>query len=260
VSLGAKRASIDLVGVSKARLGPDTHYELHVERLTIMEGESVAIVGPSGSGKTTLLDLLSFLFRPDRAERFLLGCAREGTSDIAALWNRGRLNEMTRLRRQHFGYVLQSGGLLPFLSVFENIALPQRLNGCFDAGRIRALAERLQIADQLPKMPGQLSHGQRQRAAIARAVSHSPSIILADEPTASVNPALADEIFSMLLSEAKARGATLIVASHDHERVGRWGLEVIACAIQRQANSVRGVFSRAASASSGPNPASAAAQ
>src|SRR5882724_12348350 len=149
MNLHAPLASFDLSGISKARIGADTRYEFRIEHLTIEAGERVAIVGPSGSGKTTLLDLLSYLFRPDAAERFLFWCQGEPSLDIAAIWEAGQIDQLTRLRRRHFGYVLQSGGLVPFLTVFENIALPQRLNGCFNAGRIRMLAERLQIGDEL---------------------------------------------------------------------------------------------------------------
>ncbi|RPO64990.1 ATP-binding cassette domain-containing protein [Pseudomonas aeruginosa] len=162
-------------------------YRLRVPALELRAGRQLAIVGPSGCGKSTLLDLLALALAPDPGGRFEF-LAGERPQDIAALWRDGRQDRLAALRRQHCGYVLQSGGLLEFLDVRRNIGLPCALLGAPSAERVQALAERLEIGDQLDKKPAALSVGQRQRVAIARALAHAPRLLLADEPTAALDP------------------------------------------------------------------------
>jgi putative ABC transport system ATP-binding protein len=135
--------------------------------------------------------------------------------DAAALWQRGAGDALARLRAQSFGYVLQTGGLVPFLSVGANAALAQDLAGRRDAARIAALAERLGIAGLLARMPETLSVGQRQRAAILRALAHQPALVLADEPTAALHPEMAVSILALLAEQARAAGAAVLLATHD---------------------------------------------
>jgi putative ABC transport system ATP-binding protein len=208
-----------LRGVAKRRQGADRAFELHVGDLTLHPGRSLALVGPSGCGKSTLIDLLALALEPDSAEAFAVADGRGEEVDVAALWRTRRLDRLAGLRARRFGYVLQTGGLLPFLSVGENIALPQRLAGGRDPARVRELAGRLGIADMLGELPGRLSVGQRQRVAIARALAHRPPVVLADEPTASLDPINAAAVFGLFLELVAEEGASLVVATHDREMV-----------------------------------------
>ena len=178
-------------------------FELVIEDFSITRGEALALVGPSGSGKSTLLDLLALARRPSSTGQFLLTPRAGKAIDLGAVWRAGDDNSLTAIRAAHFGYVLQTGGLLPFLSVRRNIALSQAVLGRPDPAHIEALAARLEIASLLERMPASLSVGQRQRVAIARALAHRPEILLADEPTASVHPALADTILALLIEQAR---------------------------------------------------------
>lgn len=202
-------------------------FELTIEAFSIARGEAVALIGPSGSGKSTLLDLLALARRPASAAQFLL-TPRDGKAiDLAALWRARDESRMTAIRAAHFGYILQTGGLLPFLSVRRNIALSQAVLGRPDPAHIEALAARLEIASLLERMPATLSVGQRQRVAIARALAHRPEILLADEPTASVHPALADAVMALLLEQAREQDTALILATHDPDRAARHGFALL---------------------------------
>lgn len=207
-----------LKGVSRRREKGGVVFELEVADLTIARGEFIAVVGPSGCGKSTLLDLLGLALNPSRAEVFRLSI----TGESAETWDIFQLEERekARLRKKHLGYVLQNGGLLPFLTVRENIELPGRLAGCPDyTSRSRVLAETLGIAGQLPKKPQDLSGGQRQRAAIARGLIHRPDILLADEPTAAVDRPNAIEIRSQFKALVQENQVAVLMVTHDQELV-----------------------------------------
>ena len=134
---------------------------------------------------------------------------------------------MAGLRSRHIGYVLQYGGLLPYLTVRENIELSRRLLHRPEEGAAEHWAERLNIADQLVKRPAELSVGQRQRVAIARALAHDPTVLIADEPTASVDPVNAARIMEVMVGLVDEMGVTLIVASHALGLMQRAGLRMI---------------------------------
>ena len=141
-------------------------------------GERLALVGPSGSGKSTALDVLALMLAPRDAERFVL-TAPDGTAwDIAALWRARARGRLTALRARLIGYVLQTGGLVPFLSVQENILLGRRLLGLSCPGPAPALMTDLGIAGLAGRLPQHLSLGERQRVAIARALAHRPALVL----------------------------------------------------------------------------------
>lgn len=216
-----------LRGVSKARHGAGTSFELSVPHLLIHRGEVLVIRGASGCGKSTLLDLLATTLRPDAAERFTFAPDDGVEADLAALWRNGDSDGLTLLRGAHIGYVLQTGGLLPFLTVRENIALPGRLLGRRVDQSVDTLAERLGIARYLDNRPDTLSVGERQRVAIARALAHRPAVVLADEPTASVDPIAADTIFGVFVDTVERLGITAVIVSHDWDRIADAGLQVI---------------------------------
>lgn len=192
-------------------------FELRVPDLVIRAGEFLAVIGPSGCGKSTLLDFMGLVLKPSSYQTYTL-IAQNGKMNL------GKLAEpkIAVLRQSELGYVLQSGGLLPYLSVRDNILLPARLNGLpaqHMERRLEELVDRLNIADQLPKKPSHLSGGQRQRVAIARALIHEPRLVLADEPTAAVDFPTAMEICSIFRDLTSKQGQALVMVTHDQKLV-----------------------------------------
>jgi len=206
----------------KIREKGGVRFELRIPHLEVAAGEFLAVVGASGCGKSTLLDMLGLVLKPDAAELFALSPrlqARRG--DRVDLLNKPE-HILSMLRRREIGYVLQSGGLLPYLTVRENILLPCLLNQYpieraeEEAGRI---VRQLGIGDQLSKKPAHLSGGQRQRVAIARAMVHRPCQVLADEPTAAVDHLTAVEIRDAFRALAREHDVALIMVTHDHNLI-----------------------------------------
>jgi putative ABC transport system ATP-binding protein len=174
----------------------------------VKSGEFVALVGPSGSGKTTMLSILAALLSPTSGQVLIDG------QDLAQMNEKRRV----QLRREKIGFTFQSNNLIPFLSAQENVELMLRLNSRADkAGRIRSeeLLARLGLSDRLHNLPAQLSGGQQQRVAIARALIHNPAVVLADEPTASLDTERAFQVvetFAHLVHENNRAG---IMVTHD---------------------------------------------
>ncbi|WP_157257671.1 ABC transporter ATP-binding protein [Oerskovia sp. Root918] len=176
--------------------------------LTVSPGESVAIMGPSGSGKTTLLHCLAGIIKPTS------GTVSWRGEDLTTL-SEGR---RTALRRQDFGFVFQSGQLLPELPAVENAALPLMLAGTPRAEATQVAARwlaHLGLAGMEQRRPGELSGGQAQRVAIARALVGSPGVVFADEPTGALDQATGAEVLSVLTGAVQASGAALVVVTHD---------------------------------------------
>lgn len=173
--------------------------------LKVDGGGSLAVMGPSGCGKSTLLGLLAGLAVPTS------GIVTIGTSTISALPEPARV----RYRREQLGMVYQADNLLPHLTVEENVALPLAISRRKDNQAPLSLLDRLGLADLRTRFPDQLSGGQRQRVAVARAVVHRPSVILADEPTGALDPANARGVIELLIDAQRSIGATLIVVTHD---------------------------------------------
>jgi putative ABC transport system ATP-binding protein len=201
--------------VRKRRAADDRVFELAIERLVLGSGERLAVVGQSGSGKSTLLDLAGLALAPDGARAFRLEPDGGVAADVGALWRARDLEALAGLRARHFGYVVQSGALLPFLSVEDNVHLPLSLAGRRDRDRVHDLLGRLGIANLERVLPGRLSFGQRQRVAVARALAHRPDFLLADEPTASLDPDNARRVMEALLELTAAEGSALLLVSHD---------------------------------------------
>jgi putative ABC transport system ATP-binding protein len=184
----------------------------------------VAIIGPSGCGKSTLLDLLALVARPDESAfgifNFACSPVDHKIHDIIHFWQKRGENTVARLRRHCIGYVLQTGGLLPFLSVHQNIELACRLKGVDRAAsRINKIASTLGIENQLGKKPQYLSGGERQRAAIARAMIHRPAVVLADEPTAAVDSDRAMGILEEFKQLAAENKTTIVMATHNYDLI-----------------------------------------
>ena len=176
--------------------------------LSIDEGEVVAVMGPSGSGKSTLLHLLAGVFVPD------LGTVTYRGREINSLDEADR----AQLRLREFGFVFQFGQLLPDLSAEDNVSIPLLL-----AGRPRRAAlaaartqlQRLGLADQREKLPSQMSGGQAQRVAVARALVAEPRILFADEPTGSLDSLAAEQTLAVMLELARESGSTVVLITHD---------------------------------------------
>jgi putative ABC transport system ATP-binding protein len=178
--------------------------------LSVAAGEFIVVLGRSGSGKSTLLNLIAGIDRPDRG-RVLLG----GT-DLGALGEPG----ITLYRRRHIGIVFQGYNLLPTLTVRENVTLPLALNGTAPDTRVDDLLDRLGLRERQERFPEELSGGEQQRAAIARALVHGPAIVLADEPTGNLDAQTGREVVGLLDELVRKAGTTLIMATHSAEMMG----------------------------------------
>jgi putative ABC transport system ATP-binding protein len=177
--------------------------------LAVYPGEYVVIEGPSGSGKTTLLSVLGLLERPTSGVYELNGV------EVDALDNRAR----ARLRNRHIGFIFQSFNLIGDLSVWENVELPLLYGGLPSAerkARVDEALERVQMSYRKSHTPSQLSGGQQQRVAVARAIAGKPAILLADEPTGSLDSKSGEAVMN-LLDELHLAGSTLCMVTHSHE-------------------------------------------
>lgn len=192
-------------------------FELEMPEFVLSSAQFVAIVGESGCGKSTLLDLLALISKPAECEQFIYYDTHQDI-DLKALWTRGDETQLAILRRAHFGYVLQTGGLLPFLTVAQNLTLPLTLNGQ-SSQYLNTWAERLGIHEVLDKKPQYLSGGQRQRAAVLRALLHNPRVVLADEPTGAVDKPRARQIVAQLAELTHERDCALVMVTHDQDLV-----------------------------------------
>lgn len=216
-----------LKNVVKSRVEDGAGYRLRIPSIEIKAQENIALVGHSGCGKSTLLDMLALVLHPDSADEFLLKPEQDDTQDIGNLWKKKKRNKLAKLRKHNIGYVLQQGGLLPYLTVRENIDLPRKLLKMPDDDSTRSIARVMGIHRQLDKLPGLLSAGERQRVAFTRALSHRPSILLADEPTASLDPVTAKKIMAVVMELVKGLKITMITASHDWAHVYKMDLRVL---------------------------------
>ena len=176
--------------------------------IALRKGEFVAMVGPSGSGKTTMLALVAGLLRPTKGEIVIDG------QDIVKMSDA----ERTRFRREKVGFTFQANNLVPFLTALENVELMLRMNNRYNrqtAEQAKRLLIRLGLEDRLNNLPSQLSGGQQQRVAIARALVHDPAIVLADEPTASLDSERAFQVVQILSELIREQDRAAIMVTHD---------------------------------------------
>ena len=216
-----------LKNVVKERLIDGVGFRLVVPDIKISAKENIALIGHSGCGKSTLLDILALISKPDDLDQMSLHPVDGESHDIAKLWESDKQSKLSQIRKQHIGYVLQSGGLLPYLTVRENIELPRKLLNLPDDDSIGSISKVLGIDRQLDKLPGLLSAGERQRASFARALSHRPSILIADEPTAALDPITAQKIMAVVMEVIRGLNITLITASHDWAGVYKMELHTL---------------------------------
>jgi putative ABC transport system ATP-binding protein len=177
--------------------------------LTVPRGEFMMLIGPSGSGKTTLLSILGCVLSPTSGEGHLFGEPLHGRRESA----------LPRLRLSYIGFIFQGHNLMPALNAEENVALPLELRGYSKSKALeeaRSVLDAVGLADKFKKRPDELSGGQRQRVSVARAVAGRPPLILADEPTASLDADSGRQVSVLLKDLAVQRGHTVIVVTHDN--------------------------------------------
>ena len=191
---------------------PSGEFHLGIQELTIARGEKVAVIGPSGSGKTTLLNLVAGILTPGK------GSVRIDDMEISGQSDTSRRD----FRITNIGFIFQDFGLLDYLDVKDNILHPYRITGALKLNgtvrdRAEMLAEQMGIADKLNRYPNDLSHGERQRVAICRALLPGPKLILADEATGNLDPKNKIHILELLFESVDKHDATLLAVTHDQE-------------------------------------------
>ncbi len=206
---------LELIAICKA-YSPSASPVLDGLDLAVRSGESLAVVGPSGCGKSTLLNIIGTLDRPGAGQVLLDGRDLTGLDD----------NALAALRSREIGFVFQLHHLLPQCTILENVLLPTLAARDTAAerrqaeARARGLLERVGLSHRLAHRPGELSGGERQRAAVVRALVNSPKLLLADEPTGSLDRASAENLGQLLVELNRADGVTLIVVTHSLELAG----------------------------------------
>jgi len=207
-----------MISISDLRFRyPEGEFELNVPALSVTNGETVAVIGPSGSGKTTLLHLMAGVRLPQEG--------KVTTDDVEVTDLDDGARRDFRIRR--IGMVFQEFELLEYLTVLDNILLPYRINGSLQLNRsvrerAATIAEQVGISDKLGRLSTRLSHGEKQRVAVCRALIAEPVLLLADEPTGNLDPTNTQKVLDILLEAAEATGATLVTVTHDHELLPRF--------------------------------------
>ena len=186
-------------------------YVLKGINLFIKKGDFIAIMGRSGSGKTTLLNILAGLDSPDNGSVAVNGTLLDFANE----------NKMTEYRQKKVGFIFQSFNLLDNLTVFDNVAIPLLLNNIYSSQRVLTMLDKTGLIGLKNKLPAQLSGGEKQRCAIARALIHDPEIIFADEPTGSLDSETADEILRLLKNFHQKLNTTILMVTHDN-LVAKW--------------------------------------
>jgi putative ABC transport system ATP-binding protein len=206
---------LQLRGVHKTyRLGHHVIPALQGVDLRVQPGELLALTGPSGSGKSTILNVCGLIDTPDRGEVWL------GAQEVSGL----NAVQRTLLRRNLLGFVFQSFNLVPVMTVAENVDYPLFLAGVGATERAERVAAQLQavgLQDHARHRPDALSGGQRQRVALARALVKRPRLVIADEPTASLDSHTADQVLDLMRERGHAEGAAFVIATHDSRLTSR---------------------------------------
>ena len=178
--------------------------------LSIAPGSTTAVTGPSGSGKSSLLFVIGGLDRPTSGHVSVLGTPFDELNE----------DQLADLRRRHIGFVFQNYHLIPTLTVCENVMLPLvplQVNGLEARARALAYIERVGLQKRINHLPGELSGGEQQRTALARALVNRPEIVLADEPTGNLDPDSASVVLDLLLELTRSEGKTVVLTSHNRE-------------------------------------------
>ncbi len=217
--------------------GQNESFSLYMENFYVRHGELVALVGPSGCGKSTALDIISTALEPQTVhDSEFVFHPEEEAFDILSLWKKDKINTLSHVRQKYIGYILQTGGLLPFLSGYDNIMLSCTSNTEQEAlqDAVDSMAQQLDITHLLRKKPAQMSVGERQRFAIARALIHKPQLILADEPVASLDPYNAQLVLELFIQQAKEKNISVVMVSHSPTMAKAAGFRLVEATISRQ--------------------------
>jgi putative ABC transport system ATP-binding protein len=200
-------AALEVVGLKKAYVAPDGSRMLvtDVPHFTLAAGRHVALRGASGSGKTTFLNLIAGILKPDAGTIRVAGTSMTDLSEA----------RRDRLRARHIGYVFQTFNLLQGYTALENVALGMLFGRGLDRDFARHLLERVGLRDRMDYRPRQLSVGQQQRVAVARALANRPDLVLADEPTGNLDPRHAREALALIRKLCTENHAALLLVSHD---------------------------------------------
>ncbi|MFK7761972.1 MAG: ABC transporter ATP-binding protein [Roseobacter sp.] len=210
----------------------ERQFTLQAGAWSIAAGEVIGLTGPSGTGKTLLLELLGMLRAPDGGGYRAVPIENGAEQDFAGFWRSAkRMALCADARARFFGFVPQAGGLLPFLTVLENIEISQRIAQRPDPAWLKVLLGELGLDRIAHLKPGALSIGQRQRVAIARALAHRPFCVIADEPTAALDPENARTAMGLLIEAARVGGTATLLSSHDYPTLAqfpmrRMGLQI----------------------------------
>ena len=211
-----------MISISDLRFAyPGGEFELNVPQLSVEGGEKLAVIGPSGSGKTTLLHLIAGIRLPQTGTVTTDGVEVTGLDDGA--------RRDFRIRR--IGMVFQEFELLEYLTVLDNILLPYRINGSLELtggvrDHARELAAQVGLGDKTHRLSTRLSHGEKQRVAVCRALVAEPVLLLADEPTGNLDPSNTHRVLDILLDAAEAAGSTLVTVTHDHDLLPKFDRSV----------------------------------
>ncbi len=198
------------------RPGGPTQSVLKKLSFSIEAGEWVVIMGDSGSGKSTLLNILAGIDPYDSGEMLL-----DGRS-----WGPLNDEDKTLVRRRDMGFIFQNYNLFPFLSVYENVALPARINGRHDREAVHSLLREVGLGDKHAKFPAELSGGEQQRVAVARALIHRPRLLLADEPTGALDHLTGRKILELMTLLHKEFRPTIVMSTHSMD-AARYGTRIL---------------------------------
>ncbi|MWN32015.1 ATP-binding cassette domain-containing protein [Gilliamella sp. Pra-s65] len=199
-------------------------FSVCLPKLTVKTGEVVVIQGDSGAGKSTLLEMIGLILKPDKIGSYNI-TVEHCDIDIAMLIQQNKIDQLANIRAQYLGFMLQTGGLLPFLTVRDNILLSLKLlQKKVDNNRFDYLVQKLNIAHLINKYPKQLSIGERQRASFIRSIIHKPALLLADEPTSALDPYNANLLFDLIIEQAKQDNIAAMIVTHDWQRIANKGL------------------------------------
>lgn len=208
--------------MSLTRQDKQRDFRVTLPSLSLNAGEIGALTGLSGCGKSTLLEMIGLILRPDTLAVYQLN----GQMDITEPIMKNDTNQLAQLRASQFGFVLQNGGLLPYLTVAQNIQLPRHISSLKGSPDwLDDAIDRLHIRPLLSNYPGQLSIGERQRVSFIRAIAHQPTILLADEPTAALDPLNAQSLYRLITDIVKELNITALIVSHDWSLVEQFGFK-----------------------------------
>lgn len=218
------------LSLSRPGRGDEPDYHLSVADFTAHRGEKIGLIGESGSGKTSFLEVLGLIAWPDAVETYDFSPEPgAGVVDLCPAIRARQASLLSQMRARCMGFVLQDGGLLPFLTVRQNAEAARALSGVSKTpdNLIEMLAEQIGISDYLDRYQSALSGGQRQRAAVLRSLATGAPLLLADEPTAALDPRNSHAVLSAMSSSPAGRDTTVIVASHNAELLEQFGFRIL---------------------------------